>query len=148
MSLVTLQHVGSSQTSITGKLTINQWITRVVLNKPRLFISTTTHPSFPSGEPGVSGNFWGSHEGWQDPFRPSGRNMGLPWRHRELRCSPGVRPVPRWPLELLRGSQAPRRAVCGTRGSLRACCPSPPASHWLPLGGKEGSGKSTWNPSI
>ena len=25
----------------------------------------------------------------------------------------------RWPLELLRGSQAPRRAVCGTRGSLR-----------------------------
>ena len=25
---------------------------------------------------------------------------------------------PRWPLELLRGSQAPRRAVCGTRGSL------------------------------
>ena len=37
MSLVTLQHVGSSQTSITGKLTINQWITRVVLNKPRLF---------------------------------------------------------------------------------------------------------------
>ena len=26
---------------------------------------------------------------------------------------------PRWPLELLRGSQARRRAVCGTRGSLR-----------------------------
>ena len=25
----------------------------------------------------------------------------------------------RWPLELLRGSQSPRRAVCGTRGSLR-----------------------------
>ena len=25
----------------------------------------------------------------------------------------------RWPLELLGGSQAPRRAVCGTRGSLR-----------------------------
>ena len=24
-----------------------------------------------------------------------------------------------WPLELLRGSQAPCRAVCGTRGSLR-----------------------------
>ena len=24
------------------------------------------------------------------------------------------------PLELLRGSQAPRRAVCGTRGSLRS----------------------------
>jgi len=36
MSLVTLRHVGSSQTRITGKLTINQWITRVVLNKPRL----------------------------------------------------------------------------------------------------------------
>ena len=26
---------------------------------------------------------------------------------------------PRWPLELLRGSKAPRRAVCGARGSLR-----------------------------
>ena len=25
----------------------------------------------------------------------------------------------RWPVELLGGSQAPRRAVCGTRGSLR-----------------------------
>ena len=48
---------------------------------------------FPSGEPGVSGDFWGSQEGCQGPFRPSGRNMGLPWRHRELRCSPGVRPV-------------------------------------------------------
>ena len=27
--------------------------------------------------------------------------------------------VPGWPLELLRGSQAPHRAVCGTRGCLR-----------------------------
>ena len=32
---------------------------------------------------GVSGNFGGSHEGCQVPFRPSGRNMGLPLR----RCS-------------------------------------------------------------
>ena len=37
---------------------------------------------FPSREPGVSGNFWGSHEGWQDPFRPSGRKRGLPLRRR------------------------------------------------------------------
>ena len=29
---------------------------------------------FPSGEPGVSGDFWGSQEGCQGPFRPSGRN--------------------------------------------------------------------------
>ena len=28
---------------------------------------------FPSGEPGVSGDFWGSQEGCQGPFRPSGR---------------------------------------------------------------------------
>ena len=48
---------------------------------------------FPKREPSVSGNFGGSHEGCQVPFRTSGRNMGLPWRHRELRCSPGVRPV-------------------------------------------------------
>ena len=34
-----------------------------------------TGPSvFPSGEPGVSGDFWGSQEGCQGPFRPSGRN--------------------------------------------------------------------------
>ena len=37
---------------------------------------------FPSREPGMSGNFWGSHEGCQVPFRTSGRNMGLPWRRR------------------------------------------------------------------
>ena len=28
---------------------------------------------FPSGDPGVSGDFWGSQEGCQGPFRPSGR---------------------------------------------------------------------------
>ena len=27
---------------------------------------------------GVSGDFWGSQEGCQGPFRPSGRNRGLP----------------------------------------------------------------------
>ena len=37
---------------------------------------------FPSREPGVSRNFWGSHEGWQDPFRPSGRKRGLPLKRR------------------------------------------------------------------
>ena len=35
---------------------------------------------FPSREPGVSGKFWGSHEGCQVPFRTSGRNRGLPLR--------------------------------------------------------------------
>ena len=35
-----------------------------------------------SGEPGVSGDFWGSQEGCQGPFRPSGRNRGLPLRRR------------------------------------------------------------------
>ena len=35
---------------------------------------------FPSGEPGVSGDFWGSQEGCQGPSRPSGRNSGLPLR--------------------------------------------------------------------
>ena len=33
---------------------------------------------FPSGEPGLSGNFWGSHEGYQGPFRTSGRNRVFP----------------------------------------------------------------------
>ena len=32
---------------------------------------------FPSWEPGVSGEFSGSQEGCQGPFRPSGRNRGL-----------------------------------------------------------------------
>ena len=31
---------------------------------------------FPSGEPGVLGDFWGSQEGCQGPSRPSGRNRG------------------------------------------------------------------------
>ena len=37
---------------------------------------------FPSGEPGVSGDVWGSQEGCQGPSRPSGRNRGLPLRRR------------------------------------------------------------------
>ena len=37
---------------------------------------------FPSREPGVSVNFWGSQEGCQGPFRPSGRKRGLPLRRR------------------------------------------------------------------
>ena len=37
---------------------------------------------FPSGEPGVSGDFWVSQEGCQGPFHPSGRNRGLPLRRR------------------------------------------------------------------
>ena len=48
---------------------------------------------FPSREPGVWGNFWGSQEGCQGPFRPSGRNRGLP-----LRCRRGQGPhlAKRW----------------------------------------------------
>ena len=30
---------------------------------------------FPSGHPGLSGDFWGSQEGCKGPFRPSGGNM-------------------------------------------------------------------------
>ena len=37
---------------------------------------------FPSRDPGVSGDFWGSQEGCQGPFRPSGRNRGRPLRRR------------------------------------------------------------------
>ena len=37
---------------------------------------------FPSGDPGVSGDFWGSKQGCQGPFRPSGRNRALPIRRR------------------------------------------------------------------
>ena len=37
---------------------------------------------FPSGDPGVSGGCWGSQEGCQGPFRPSGRTRGLPLRRR------------------------------------------------------------------
>ena len=36
----------------------------------------------PSREPGMSGNIGGSQEGCQGPFRPSGRNRGLPLRRR------------------------------------------------------------------
>ena len=40
--------------------------------------------------------------------------VATPHHHHRSRDS-----EPRWPLELLRGSQAPRRAVCGTRGSFQ-----------------------------
>ena len=34
-------------------------------------------PMVPSGEPGVSGDFWGSQEGCQGPSRPSGHGVHL-----------------------------------------------------------------------
>ena len=40
------------------------------------------HSVLYSREPGVSVNFWGSHEGCQVPFHTSGRNLGLPLRRR------------------------------------------------------------------
>ena len=40
------------------------------------------HSVLSSREPGMSVNFWGSHEGCQVPFRTSGRNLGLPLRRR------------------------------------------------------------------
>ena len=46
---------------------------------PRLSFHLCLHAE-PSGEPGVSGDFWGSQEGCQGPSRPSGRNRGLPLR--------------------------------------------------------------------
>ena len=71
------------------------------------------HSVFPSREPGVSGNFWGSQEGCQGPFRPSGQNRGLPLRRRG---GQGPHLAKRWEprgffrvaagfLELRRGSQ-------------------------------------------
>ena len=51
------------------------------------------HSVFPSREPGVSGNFWGSKEGCQGPFRPSGRNRGLPLRRH---CGQGPHLAKRW----------------------------------------------------
>ena len=41
-----------------------------------------TVPGVPSGDPGVSGDFWGSQVGCQGPFHPSRRNRGLPLRRR------------------------------------------------------------------
>ena len=42
---------------------------------PAALVLAVPGPSvFPSGEPGVSGDFWGSQEGCQGSFRPSGRN--------------------------------------------------------------------------
>ena len=50
MSLVTLQHVGSSQTRIVGKLTINRWISRVVLNKRRRYRLEVWYRTYESQE--------------------------------------------------------------------------------------------------
>ena len=42
--------------------------------------------------PGVSGDSWGSQEGCQGPFRPSGRNRGLPLRRRTHSSTRGLSP--------------------------------------------------------
>ena len=54
---------------------------------------------FLSGDLGVSGVFWGSQEGCQGPFRPSGQNRGLPF-------SPAS------------GVLAPEGAGCGSVGDV------------------------------
>ena len=46
-----------------------------------LYLDWTSYFAWASGEPGVSGDFWGSQEGCQGPSRPSGRNRGLPLTH-------------------------------------------------------------------
>ena len=78
----------------------------------------------PSGLRWVWRNGRGPHlEGRQEPqasspFRTLTSGSLQSW---DRRVSPHLVSgrEPRWPLELLRGSQAPRRAVCGTLGSLR-----------------------------
>ena len=69
---------------------------------------------FPSREPGVSGNFWGSHERCQVLFCTSGLKLGLPLRrHSGQEAHLAKTLEPRWfssscggILELRRGSQA------------------------------------------
>ena len=46
----------------------------------------TSCTRFPSGEPGVSGDFWGSQEGCQGPFRPSLRH----WKEKQQMHNPAV----------------------------------------------------------
>ena len=48
---------------------------------------------FPSREPGMSGNFWGSYEGCQVPFRNSRRKRGLRLRRR---CGQGPHLAKTW----------------------------------------------------
>ena len=119
---------------------------------------------FPSREPGVSGNFWGSHEGCQVPFGPSGWNRGLPLRrhhgqgpHLPKRWEPrGVFSSCGGILELRRGSQASSwvgpgkpnlplelrgkaggcaRVTAGPKRPHLGVCPGPN----IPLQGRQGS---------
>ena len=62
-----------------------------------------------TGTIAVSGNFWGSQKGFQGPFRPSGRNRGLPLRRRR---GQGPHLAKRWE----------------PRGFLYHICPPPVAS--------------------
>ena len=118
---------------------------------------------FPSRETGMSGKFWGSHEGCQVPFRTSGRNLGLPLRRcsgqgphiaktLEPRCFPQVAPGCssydgdfRLPLGLALGSPifhsrcrgkagGCARVTAGPKRPHLAGCPGPNT----PLKGRQG----------
>ena len=104
---------------------------------------------FPSGEPGVSGDFWGSQEGCQGPSRPSGRNRGLPLRRRRgqgsssapRRGSAEPRPRPTsWQDEAIARDGVSREVPCSAlKGetvpdSLPATPKSPPTRRVPPRG--------------
>ena len=75
---------------------------------------------FHSREPSISGNFWGSHEGCQVPFRTSGRNRGLPWRRRHRQ---GPHLVKSWEPRCF--SRVAAGFSCYDRGLQASPCVSP-----------------------
>ena len=112
---------------------------------------------FPSREPGVSGNSWGSHEGCQEQYPTSGRSMGLPLRRRsglgthlvppssscggilELRrgfqASSCVGPgKPNLPFELQGKAGGCPRVTAGPKRPHLGVCPGP----HIPLQGRQG----------
>ena len=75
---------------------------------------------FPSREPGVLGNFWVSQEGYQGPFRTSGRNRGLPLRRRH---GQGPHLAKRWEARCF--SRVAAGFSCYDRGLQASSCVGP-----------------------
>ena len=91
--------------------------------EPQETIQSPLPQKIHSREPGVSGNFLGSHEGCQVPFRPSGRNRGLP-------LLPSVHPLSRASVPSPRHPSISRVPVSSPRWSWASV--PPPGGHGHP----------------
>ena len=93
--------------------------------------------------PGVSGDIWGSQEGCQGPFRPSGRNRGLPLSRRRGQ-GPHLEGKQRTPLSSRVATRISWCPLCG----LTCLRKGTPLASRVAQGVSGPSSSCVWNPRV